>query len=56
LGADVPVLARAIVKQPSETIVEAEIAALDENGRPSFNPLQNYCRAGTLLRFYFSIS
>jgi hypothetical protein len=55
-GDDVPILTRAIVEQPAETIIEAEIAALDENGRASFNPLQNYCRADTPLRFYFSIS
>jgi bifunctional non-homologous end joining protein LigD len=37
---------------PDETIIDGEVVALDEDGRPSFNLLQNYGSAGAQLVYY----
>ena len=39
---------------PDETIVDGEIVALDPNGRPSFNILQNHGSSGVPLVSYVS--
>jgi bifunctional non-homologous end joining protein LigD len=37
---------------PDETVIDGEVVALDEDGRPSFNALQNYGSAPAALLFY----
>jgi DNA ligase D-like protein (predicted ligase) len=51
-GQRYPAIAAAFAKLPDDTVVDGEIVALDEDGRPSFNALQNYGSAQTPLIYY----
>lgn len=49
-------IAKALEYLPSGTIIDGEVAALDEHGRPSFNLLQNFrSSASRLVYFAFDI-
>jgi ATP-dependent DNA ligase len=47
-----PVIAKALNALPDETVVDGEIVAFDENGKLSFNRLQNHGSSGLPLCFY----
>jgi bifunctional non-homologous end joining protein LigD len=47
-----PTVAEGLAALPDETVIDGEIVALDSNGRPSFNALQNYGPSTTSIFFY----
>ena len=51
-----PAVVRGLVKLPSDTVIDGELIALGDDGRPSFNALQNYGSASTpILYFVFDV-
>jgi len=49
-------IAKALAAMPDETVLDGEIVALDGDGRPSFNALQNYgSSSGPLLYYIFDV-
>src|ERR1700730_5393061 len=47
-----PAIVQALAAMPDETVIDGEIVALDESGRPSFNALQNL-GSSTAAVFYY---
>ena len=47
-----PGIVKALANLPDETVIDGEIVALDERGRPSFNSLQNCGSTGAPLHFF----
>ena len=45
-------IVKALAPMPDETVIDGEVVALDSEGRPSFNTLQNYGSAVALLHFF----
>ena len=47
-----PAIAKGLSALPNETVIDGEIVAFDESGRPSFNLLQNYGSSGVRLTYF----
>jgi DNA ligase D-like protein (predicted ligase) len=47
-----PAVVRGLADLPNETVVDGELIALGEDGRPSFNALQNYDSSTTSVCYY----
>jgi len=45
-------IAKALEALPDETVVDGEVVAMDESGRPSFNRLQNWGKSDQPIFFY----
>jgi DNA ligase D-like protein (predicted ligase) len=51
-GARYPAILKALAPMPDETVIDGEVVALDPDGRPSFNLLQNYGSGKAPLHFF----
>ena len=47
-----PAIVRGLETLPNETVIDGELIALDADGRPSFNALQNYGSSGSLILYF----
>src|SRR5258705_8697426 len=47
-----PSIVKALAALPDETVIDGEVVALDAEGRPSFNALQNYGSGNAPLLYY----
>jgi DNA ligase D-like protein (predicted ligase) len=47
-----PGIVKALASMPDETVIDGELVALDEDGRPSFNTLQNFGSSSARLHFF----
>jgi bifunctional non-homologous end joining protein LigD len=51
-----PAVVKALAKLPDDTVIDGEIVAFDEQGRPSFGALQNYGSApGPVVYYVFDV-
>ena len=47
-----PAIAEAFAELPDDTVIDGEIVAVDESGRPSFSRLQNFSANAHAITFY----
>jgi ATP-dependent DNA ligase len=52
-GVRYPAITSALQKLPDETVIDGEVIAFDDSGRPSFNTLQNFA-SSTIPIFYYA--
>ena len=51
-GARYPAVVAGLAKLPDDTVIDGEIVAFDDDGRPSFNALQNFGSAPAPVVYY----
>jgi ATP-dependent DNA ligase len=47
-----PYIVEPLRKLPDETVVDGEIVAIDDDGRPVFNLLQNFAKESARIRYF----
>ena len=52
LGGKYPSIVKALASLPDETVIDGEVIAMDDAGRPSFNALQNFGSSKSPLLYY----
>jgi len=50
-----PGVMKGLAKLPNETVIDGEVIALDTDGKPSFNVLQNHAASAPVLYFVFDV-
>lgn len=50
-----PGVVNGLAKLPNETVIDDEVIALDEHGKPSFNVLQNHASGALVQYFVFDL-
>jgi DNA ligase D-like protein (predicted ligase) len=50
-----PAVASGLADMPDETVIDGEIVALDDDGRPSFNALQNFSPGTPVVYYVFDV-
>jgi ATP-dependent DNA ligase len=50
-----PGIGKALAALPDETVIDGEVVALDETGRPSFNALQNGATGAPIVYYLFDV-
>ena len=50
-----PTVVRGLAKMPNETVIDGEVVALDDGGRPSFNALQNFTPGMSIVYYVFDV-
>jgi len=50
-----PAVVRGLAKMPDETVLDGELVALDDDGRPSFNALQNFLPGTAVVYYVFDV-
>jgi ATP-dependent DNA ligase len=50
-----PIVVKGLAGLPDDTVIDGEVVALDEHGRPSFNLLQGFGNAQTIVLYAFDL-